>query len=261
MNIQDIRSKYPEYDDMSDKALTEALHSTFYSDMSFEEFSSKVGFTDTEEVTTGKIEDTSIRPEQVTRLEEPQAAQMQRLQDQQTFVTEAEANLQQEISRELQDTSVSSNAVDFIASAEGFKDTAYLPTKDDVPTIGFGRTENVKMNDTTSFEEEKKYLEEQINSTENKLKKELGNVWDTLTDSQKTAIISLAYNVDKDIVGQLKRSKAFKALKSGDLETFKFEAFDPKQGFVKQKGKILKGLVNRRQKELQLFENRVAQND
>lgn len=41
--IQDVRSKHPEYDDMSDDALADALHSKFYADMPKEQFREKVG--------------------------------------------------------------------------------------------------------------------------------------------------------------------------------------------------------------------------
>ena len=44
MNLQEIRNKYPEYNDLSDGELASGLHKKFYSDMPFEEFSSKIGF-------------------------------------------------------------------------------------------------------------------------------------------------------------------------------------------------------------------------
>jgi len=44
MNLQEIRQKYPEYNDMSDADFTDGFHKKFYSDMSFEDFSSKIGY-------------------------------------------------------------------------------------------------------------------------------------------------------------------------------------------------------------------------
>lgn len=41
--IQDIRTKHPEYDDLSDGQLADALHSKFYADMPKEQFLEKVG--------------------------------------------------------------------------------------------------------------------------------------------------------------------------------------------------------------------------
>jgi len=45
MNIAEIREKYPQYDDLPDDQLVKGLHSKYYSDMSYEEFSAKVGLT------------------------------------------------------------------------------------------------------------------------------------------------------------------------------------------------------------------------
>lgn len=42
--ISEIRDKYPQYKDLSDQALADALHSKFYSDMPKEDFYAKVGF-------------------------------------------------------------------------------------------------------------------------------------------------------------------------------------------------------------------------
>lgn len=45
MNLQEFRQQYPQYDDLSDEALTKGLHKKFYSDMPFDQFASKIGFT------------------------------------------------------------------------------------------------------------------------------------------------------------------------------------------------------------------------
>lgn len=44
ITIQDIRKKYPQYNDMGDRDLANALHKKYYSDMPVEEFHSKIGF-------------------------------------------------------------------------------------------------------------------------------------------------------------------------------------------------------------------------
>ena len=44
MNIQEIRAKYPQYDDMSDEQLANGLHKKFYSDMPLDDFYSRIGF-------------------------------------------------------------------------------------------------------------------------------------------------------------------------------------------------------------------------
>jgi hypothetical protein len=43
MNINEIREKYPQYNDLSDEQLAQGLHQKFYSDLPFEDFSSKIG--------------------------------------------------------------------------------------------------------------------------------------------------------------------------------------------------------------------------
>jgi len=43
MNIQSIRSQYPQYSDLSDQQLADALHNKYYSDMPKNQFYSKIG--------------------------------------------------------------------------------------------------------------------------------------------------------------------------------------------------------------------------
>lgn len=43
--MQEVRAKFPQYDDMSDADLAGALHKKFYSDMPLSEFQQKIGFT------------------------------------------------------------------------------------------------------------------------------------------------------------------------------------------------------------------------
>ena len=44
LNIQEVRAKYPQYEDLSDKQLLDSLHGKYYSDMPIEEFYSSTGF-------------------------------------------------------------------------------------------------------------------------------------------------------------------------------------------------------------------------
>lgn len=43
MNIQEVRQKFPQYNDLSDQELASALHSKFYSDIPFSQFSQQIG--------------------------------------------------------------------------------------------------------------------------------------------------------------------------------------------------------------------------
>lgn len=44
MNLQEIRQKYPGYDDMDDGALASAIHRKFYPDMPFDDFAGRIGY-------------------------------------------------------------------------------------------------------------------------------------------------------------------------------------------------------------------------
>lgn len=43
MNIKEVRTQYPQYNDLSDEELGKALHAKFYADMPFDQFAAKVG--------------------------------------------------------------------------------------------------------------------------------------------------------------------------------------------------------------------------
>lgn len=51
MRLEDFRKQYPQYDDISDEDLAKGLHRRFYSDIPFEDFSKRVGFTPETSVT------------------------------------------------------------------------------------------------------------------------------------------------------------------------------------------------------------------
>jgi hypothetical protein len=53
-SITEIRAKYPQYGDLSDRQLAEKLHAKFYADMPFEEFAAKVQFKEAEPETFGQ---------------------------------------------------------------------------------------------------------------------------------------------------------------------------------------------------------------
>jgi len=44
MNIQELRTQYPDYSDMSYEQFAQGFHKKFYSDMDFGEFSKKIGY-------------------------------------------------------------------------------------------------------------------------------------------------------------------------------------------------------------------------
>lgn len=139
-------------------------------------------------------------------------------------------------------------AVALIAGYEGFSNTAYLPTPDDVPTIGYGQTEysdgtKVKMGDTITREDAKMQL--QI-ITRQKYADALGKcVKVPLSQNEYDAFLSLAYNIGP---GAFCGSTLVKKLNQKDYAGACSQILRWKY----QKGKVLKGLVNRRQKEYKL---------
>ena len=72
----------------------------------------------------------------------------------------------------------------------------------------------------------------------------------------ESALISILHNSSPNKIKYIKgkETRGFKALKRGDLKAFSKELFDPKVGIVSAGGKIRKGLVDRRQKELQYLD-------
>ena len=139
-------------------------------------------------------------------------------------------------------------AIGLIAGYEGFSSTAYLPTPDDVPTIGYGQTQYsdgspVKMGDTISREDAKMQL--QI-ITRQKYADALGKcVKVPLSQNEYDAYVSLAYNIG---TGAFCGSTLVKKLNAGDY----VGACSQILRWNKQKGKVLKGLDNRRRKEYKL---------
>ena len=148
-------------------------------------------------------------------------------------------------------STVSTEGMDFIKKWEGFRKDAYLPTPDDVLTIGYGHTIDVKKGDVVTEPEAHdnliQYVKDNVDTVIN------DTVTYPLEQNQRDAISSLIYNVGGTAWG---KSNALKRLNAGDLTQFKEEAFSKGKGWVKQNGKVLRGLYNRRQEELELFERK-----
>ena len=59
LTMKEVRSKYPDYNDLSDQQLADALHSKHYSDMPKEEFYSKIGLNDDSSILNKIMEEAS----------------------------------------------------------------------------------------------------------------------------------------------------------------------------------------------------------
>lgn len=126
-----------------------------------------------------------------------------------------------------------------IAVHEGFRDTAYLPTKNDVPTIGFGTTEGVKMGDRITVE---RALTRALQDSERFSGAVKRCVKVPLYQHEFDAYVSFSYNVGE---GAFCNSTMVRLLNQGRYE----EACRQMDRWVYQKGQVLPGLVKRRADE------------
>lgn len=135
--------------------------------------------------------------------------------------------------------SLSAAALVGIVASEGYTDRAVIPVPGDVPTIGFGTTEGVKMGDTTTPPKALARALQDVGRYEGALK---ACVKVPLHQYEYDAYVSLAYNIG---------SRAFcgstlaRKLNEGDypgacLEILRWDRF---------KGQRLRGLTTRRERE------------
>ena len=125
---------------------------------------------------------------------------------------------------------------------EGYSDIAYIPVKGDVPTIGFGTTEGVKLGDTITPEKAVERAYRDIMDTETAIHK---CVDVPLTQGEYDAFVSLSYNIGTEAFC---KSTLVKKLNSGDYDGACAEL----RRWVYVKGKKSQGLVNRREKEYRM---------
>lgn len=137
--------------------------------------------------------------------------------------------------------SLSAAALVGIAVHEGFKPNAYIPVPGDVPTIGFGTTENVKMGDKVTVERGLVLLLEDATEFEQTVKR-CAPV--PMYQHEFDAFVSLTYNIGG---GAFCGSTMARMLKAGDYEG----ACKQILRWDKFKGKPLRGLTIRRQQEYQ----------
>jgi len=133
--------------------------------------------------------------------------------------------------------------IDKIKEHEGLRLEAYLPTPNDVWTIGYGHTSTAKKGMVISEEQAEALLRKDIAWVEDAINK---NVVVPLNQNQYDALASLIYNIG---AGAFSKSTLLRLLNMGDYEG----AANQFPRWNKQKGKVLKGLTRRREEERQLF--------
>jgi GH24 family phage-related lysozyme (muramidase) len=133
--------------------------------------------------------------------------------------------------------------VELIKESEGLRLEAYLPTPNDVWTIGYGHTKTAKPGMKTTQAGAEALLLHDLQWVETAIDM---YVQVPLNQNQYDALASFIYNVGATA---FRKSTMLKLLNKGDYEG----AANQFPRWNKQKGKVLNGLTTRRQKEQTLF--------
>lgn len=142
---------------------------------------------------------------------------------------------------------------DFIKSFEKCRLKAYLPTPNDVPTIGWGATgRDVKLGITWTQQQADDRFERDIAMFAAGVDHLLGQT--PTTQGQFDAMVSFAYNVGLDIDADTKAE----GLGDSTLLIFhRMQLYDKAAAqfprWNKQKGKVLRGLTTRRAAEAAMY--------
>lgn len=136
---------------------------------------------------------------------------------------------------------------DLIKSFEKLRLVGYLPTPNDVPTVGWGATRifgrKVVLGETITEEQAQEQFEKDVewavNAVNNLVKVEINQ-------NQFDALVSLTFNIGK---GAFSASTLLKLLNQGNFGG----AANQFGVWIKQNKKVLNGLVRRRKAEKDLF--------
>ena len=140
---------------------------------------------------------------------------------------------------------ISQEGIALIKRFEGCELEAYLDSVG-IPTIAYGRIKNVEMGDTCTQEQAEKWLEEELPEYEGYIN---DMVKVGLEQCQFDALCSWVYNLGPN---NLKESTLLKVLNDGDYSSVPAEI----KRWNKAGGKVLQGLMRRREAEALLFENK-----
>lgn len=132
--------------------------------------------------------------------------------------------------------------IELIKKFEGLRLSAYLDSVD-VPTIGVGHTRGVKMGDVITEEQAEKLLRDDLADAEEAIRQFVAV---PLTQGQYDSLVSWTFNLGR---GALLGSTLLKKLNKGLYE----QAANEMLRWVHAGGKLLPGLVKRRQAEKRMF--------
>lgn len=133
--------------------------------------------------------------------------------------------------------------IGIIKKHEGLRLEAYMPTKNDVWTIGYGHTHTAKQGMVITEAQAEGLLRKDVAWVEGAINR---LVVVPLTQNQFDALASLVFNIGE---GGFATSTLLRLLNSKDYEG----AANQFHRWNKQKGVALKGLTNRRKEEMELF--------
>jgi lysozyme len=136
----------------------------------------------------------------------------------------------------------SEEGIALIKKFEGCKLRAYLDAVD-VPTIAYGRTKDVKIGDICTQQQAEDWLEEELVEYEGYVNEA---VKVELTQPQFDSLVSWTYNLGPS---NLNRSSMLRVLNTSDYDNV------PEQimRWNKAGGRVLPGLVRRREAEAEMF--------
>lgn len=134
---------------------------------------------------------------------------------------------------------------ELIKSFETLRLEAYMPTADDVPTIGYGHTRGVALGDTCTEAEADAWFLEDVAWAEDCVNRA---VTQTIQQEEFDALVSLCFNIG---CRAFSGSTLVKRLNAGDYDGAK-EQFS---AWNKQHGQVLAGLNKRRTAEAELFDS------
>lgn len=125
---------------------------------------------------------------------------------------------------------------------EGYTDRAVIPIPGDVPTIGFGSTEGVKLGDTTTPPKALQRTLRELGKYEGAVR---GCVTVPLSQNEYDSAVQLTYNIGEHAFC---KSTIVKRWNAGDYAG----GCDAFLMWNKAGGRVVQGLVNRRERERRL---------
>ncbi len=137
---------------------------------------------------------------------------------------------------------ISPEGKNFIKQWESLELTAYLDGGG-VPTIGWGHTKNVALGQTITEAQAEQFLSDDLAPTELTLNT---NITVPVNQNQFDGMCSLAFNIGNNAFAS---STLLKKLNAGDTQG----AADEFPRWCYDNGKVIQGLVNRRNAERTLF--------